>query len=242
MLMIILKFFAVLVNLYLLFCLIAPKKGFFFIADEEKRKRRFVILGYVLFFMFFSAIYSKMGNEDKSPELEKMEAPKATIGTPEWYAAQIDSARTDSVKLTNFKTDTLDIESMELSEINLFAKICKFHYANPTKEVFENEHLTSLYSHNRKQCTRIFNSCCIRLRKQYANVLNKIMWEDNVEVKVSGKKADVLWLTGGWLAANKNKKKVQETIAESVRLLEFKRVCYKWYKYDDEYTYWDIEQ
>ena len=240
--MIILKFFAVLVNLYLLFCLIAPKKGFFFIADEEKRKRRFVILGYVLSFMFFSGIYSIMETEDKSPELEKQEAAKATIGTPEWYAAQIDSARTDSVKLSNFKTDTLNIENMELAEIELFAKICKFHYANPTKEVFENEHLISLYSHNRKQCTRIFNSCCIRLRKRYANVLDNTMWENNVEVEVTGKKADVLWLTGGMLAANKNKKIVQETISELVRLLEFKRVCYKWYKYDDEYTYWDIEQ
>lgn len=238
----ILKFFAVLVNMYLLFCLIAPKKGFFFIADEEKRKRRLVILGYVLSFMFFSGLYAIMETEDKSPKLEKQEAAKATTGTLEWYAAQIDSARTDSIKLTNFKTDTLDIENMELDEINLFAKICKFHYANPTKEVFENEHLASLYSHNRKQCTRIFNSCCIRLRKQYANLLNNIMWEDNVEVEVSGKKADVLWLTGGWLAANKNKKKLQETIAESVRMLEFKRVCYKWYKYDEEYTYWDIEQ
>ena len=118
MLMIILKFFAVLVNLYLLFCLIAPKKGFFFIADEEKRKRRFVILGYVLSFMFFSGIYAIMKTEDKSPELEKHEAAKATIGTPEWYAVQIDSARTDSVKLSNFKTDTLDIENLELAEIN----------------------------------------------------------------------------------------------------------------------------
>ena len=238
----ILKFFAVLVNLYLLFCLIAPKKGFFFIADEEKRKRRFVILGYVLSFMFFSGIYAIMETEGKSPELEKQEVAKATIGTPEWYAAQIDSARIDSVKLSNFKTDTLDIESMELLEILAFAKTCKFHYANPTKEVFENEHLESLYSCNRKQCTRIFNSCCIRLRKRYAIVLDNIMWEDNVDVEVTGKKADVLWLTGGMLAANKNKKIVQETISELVRLLEFKRVCYKWYKYDDEYTYWDIEQ
>ena len=32
-----------------------------------------------------------------------------------------------------------------------------------------------------------------------------------------------------------------ETIQKSLEDLRFKKVNFKWYKYDDEYTYWDIE-
>lgn len=235
------KFLVGIISMYLLFCCIFPKKGMFFISDVEQRKRWYAIVGWVVLFVVSGVIYdnSDEGKEDRrKAELEKA---KNTAGSPEWYRVRIDSARLDSAKLANMNADTMKIEEMELPQLLALAKICKVHYANPNKEELNNDTLLALYTFNRGQCERLFRSCEKRLRKRYAALCGSLLWEHDIEVKVTGKNSDCLWLTGGMLAANKNKKAVQETIAESVRMLGFKRVCYKWYEYDDKYTYWDIE-
>ncbi|WP_418892585.1 hypothetical protein [Limibacterium fermenti] len=78
------------------------------------------------------------------------------------------------------------------------------------------------------------------LRHKYADILNKKMWEHDIEVSASGDKSKYLNLTGGIFAANKNKKEYQETIQEALMMFRFSQSRYRWYKGEDEYTYWSI--
>jgi hypothetical protein len=79
------------------------------------------------------------------------------------------------------------------------------------------------------------------LRKAFARLMKDKLWEHDIDVNVSGTNNSVLTFTGGIFAANKNIKDVQQMIWDQMEMLRFKRVNYKWYKYDDEYTYYNVE-
>ncbi len=79
-----------------------------------------------------------------------------------------------------------------------------------------------------------------KLRQRYTEIVKKLMWESDIDV-YSSDGGRVLNLTGGIFAANKNIKQTQETINENMKLFRFKQVRYRWYKGDDEFTYYDIK-
>lgn len=78
------------------------------------------------------------------------------------------------------------------------------------------------------------------LRKEYANLLGNVLWENDVEVQVKGSRNTTLEFTGGMFAANRNIKESQEALHEQLKMFRFKRTEYKWMEYADEYTYYDI--
>lgn len=80
-----------------------------------------------------------------------------------------------------------------------------------------------------------------KLRLAYNNILKEKLWENNVDVKIGGSKNTVLSLTAGYFASNKNIKTTQETLHEMLANLRFKQANYRWYKGEDEYTYYTIE-
>lgn len=77
-----------------------------------------------------------------------------------------------------------------------------------------------------------------RLRKDYAKVVANKMWENDIEVYSSGTGNRYINFAGGIFAANKNKKDFQTELQEILTLLRFKQSRYRWYKGEDEYTYW----
>ena len=79
------------------------------------------------------------------------------------------------------------------------------------------------------------------MRKAYSEVVDDILWEQNVDVKIYGVYNNTLELIGGLFANNKNIKDVQAMIQEMLKLLRFDKINYKWYKYDNEYTYFNLE-
>ncbi|WP_210149380.1 hypothetical protein [Chryseobacterium scophthalmum] len=80
-----------------------------------------------------------------------------------------------------------------------------------------------------------------KLRLAYNNILKEKLWENDVDVKIGGSKNTILSLTAGYFASNKNIKTTQETLHEMLTNLRFKQVNYRWYKGEDEYTYYKIE-
>ena len=78
------------------------------------------------------------------------------------------------------------------------------------------------------------------LRKEYAKVVNKLMWEHDVDVSASGKNYTNLNFTAGMFAANKNKKDFQEQLKDAPKMFRFRQTRYRWYKGEDEYTYYTI--
>ncbi len=79
-----------------------------------------------------------------------------------------------------------------------------------------------------------------RLRKEYADVAAKKMWENDIEVYANGTGNRYINFTGGLFAANKNKKVFQEQLHEILTMFRFNQSRYRWYKGADEYTYWTI--
>lgn len=78
------------------------------------------------------------------------------------------------------------------------------------------------------------------LRKQYAKIVANKMWENDIEVYANGSGKRYINFTGGVFAANKNKKDFQSQLNEILTMFRFKQSRYRWYKGEDEYTYWTI--
>lgn len=79
-----------------------------------------------------------------------------------------------------------------------------------------------------------------KLRKAYADFAAEKLWEQDVEVEISGAKNSVITFIAGMFAANKNIKGAEEIVHSQMKLLRFKKAQYKWYKYDDA-TYYNIQ-
>lgn len=80
-----------------------------------------------------------------------------------------------------------------------------------------------------------------RIRENYAKIVKDKLWEENIKVQCFGSRKTTLQFTGGMFASNKNKKDFQTTLSEIFRDFRFNRINYKWYEYDDEYTYYTID-
>ncbi|HEX8446257.1 MAG TPA: hypothetical protein VF649_06550 [Sphingomonas sp.] len=68
------------------------------------------------------------------------------------------------------------------------------------------------------------------LRKAEGPVLDKALWESDIDVATLGAGFNTMRFTGGLFAANRNIKSVQDTFEETASLLRFKRVNYEWYR------------
>tara|TARA_B100000902_G_C27134837_1_gene825508 strand:- start:113 stop:880 length:768 start_codon:yes stop_codon:yes gene_type:complete len=79
------------------------------------------------------------------------------------------------------------------------------------------------------------------LRKELAKVYKNKLWEFDIDVYSSGgSKVKYINLTGATFAANKNIKDMQLTISENLEMFRFNQARYRWYKGEDEYTYYTI--
>lgn len=79
-----------------------------------------------------------------------------------------------------------------------------------------------------------------KLRAKYANLIGEKLWENDVDVSVGGVKNSNLNFTAHYFASNKNIKESQEALHEMLVNLRFKQTNYRWYKGEDEYTYYAI--
>lgn len=137
-------------------------------------------------------------------------------------------------KLENFSP--VNIYSMdEISRIidqlrEYSTVVVKYEYSNNDKVASKAKQLRKLLEKKQKE---IFP----RLRKEYARIIDNKMWEHDIDVTSTGTSITFI---GGIFAANKNKSEFHSTVQDVLSLLRFKRANYKWYKYDDEYTYYSI--
>jgi hypothetical protein len=79
-----------------------------------------------------------------------------------------------------------------------------------------------------------------KLRKAYGSVVREQVWEHNVEVSVYGNANGIIQFTGYVFADNGNKKMIQEIVSDMLKLLRYDQSRFKWYKGDDEYTYFKL--
>ena len=79
------------------------------------------------------------------------------------------------------------------------------------------------------------------MRKHYAEVLAKKLWEENIDIVSLGNTNKTIEFTGAVFANNKYIGQTQTGLKETLQLFRFTRANYKWYKYDSDYTYYEIE-
>jgi hypothetical protein len=80
-----------------------------------------------------------------------------------------------------------------------------------------------------------------KMRSNYGKAVADKLWENNIYVSTQGGKSEVINLTGGVFANNKNIKDTQQTLLEVLTQFRFKEVRYRWYKDASEFTYYKVE-
>ena len=80
-----------------------------------------------------------------------------------------------------------------------------------------------------------------KLRRAWASVTGKTLWEHDVEVRAIGPKATTVDFVAGAFAANRNIKEFHTNVHQVLKELRFKRAQYRWFKGADEYTYYKID-
>ena len=80
-----------------------------------------------------------------------------------------------------------------------------------------------------------------KYRADFAINIDELLWENDIDAKALGKSNDILELTGGLFATNRGKKQIQESLYESLLRLRFKKVIYKWYKGQNDFSYYKVD-
>lgn len=79
-----------------------------------------------------------------------------------------------------------------------------------------------------------------RMRKSYCELVERHFWEYDVDVTCGGRGYKTITFISGDFAANRTVKEFHNEIRRMLIDLRYSRAQYKWYKYDDEYTYYNL--
>lgn len=205
-----------------------------------KKRVQHLISGFVLAGFLFMAFGS---DDDKKEEETSVESTDKTISTTEKKQTDVEikeqlgreiSSIDKGIDFTSYKES---IESIQL-ELVLFQVWAK--KINEAKSSNNND-IKELGEKLETKVKKIQVSEFPKLRKAYGKIVAKKLWVENIEVEVFGNNSKTIQFTGGIFANNKNKQETQETLSEMLNFLRFKKANYKWYEYDDEYTYYDLD-
>ena len=132
--------------------------------------------------------------------------------------------------------DGNSIEELQM-DIVVFAT-----WAKIIKEAEESEEtqIQNLGKNLKSKVSRIQVREFPNLRKQYAKIVAKKMWENDIEVSANGTRKRYINFSGGVFAANKNKKEFQTQVQEVLNMFRFNQARYRWYKGESEYTYYTM--
>jgi hypothetical protein len=178
---------------------------------------------------------NKMTEEEKrlAKEIEaKKSAEEEKLKQKEQLEREIKSIN-DGVDFSTYR-GTVDSLQMELVLFGYWADIIK------KGENSDDPEIQKLAKQLKSKVVNLQVREFPRLRKEYADVAAKKMWENDIEVYANGTGNRYINFTGGLFAANKNKKVFQEQLHEILTMFRFNQSRYRWYKGADEYTYWTI--
>lgn len=205
-----------------------------------KKRVQHLISGFVLAGFLFMAFGS---DDNKKEEETSVEATNKTINTTEKKQTDIEikeqldreiSSIDKGIDFTSYK-ESIELIQLELVLFQVWAK--KINEAKSSN----NNDIKELGEKLETKVKMIQVSEFPKLRKAYGKIVAKKLWVENIEVEVFGNTSKTIQFTGGIFANNKNKQETQEALSEMLNFLRFKKANYKWYEYDDEYTYYDLD-
>ena len=178
---------------------------------------------------------NKMSEEDKklAKELEaKKAAEEEKLKQKEQLEREIKSVN-DGVDFSTYR-GTVDALQMELMLFGTWANIIT------EGENSDDPEIQKLVNQLKQKVANMQIKEFPKLRKEYANIVAKKMWENDIEVTYNGTNNKYINFSGGIFAANKNKQDFQNEVNEVLKMFRFNQSRYRWYKGADEYTYWTI--
>jgi|GEM_PF-1119626 len=217
------------------------------IAKTQKKKderpfyknKRFVIPIAFFGLMFFIGLFSDDKSTNSKPsknsaETEKISASNAEMDLKTKIENNIKSIDGgDDLTKNKFKSAT-DFQ-ISVALYKAYASVINEGKQSTDKEILK---LTDQLT---KKVITSQQKNFPKLRKAYYEFVKEKLWENDVDVNLSGSGNTTLKFTGHYFAANKNIKDTQEALHEMLTYLRFKQTQYRWYKGEDEYTYYTIE-
>lgn len=205
-------------------------------------KRKLNHLFSALAFAGFIFIAFGSGDEEtKQTSVESLSSTPSSTSVEEKnipdQIAQLKREIASIEKGVNFSTYRGTVEASQM-ELVLFAA-----WAKTINEALlsENTELQTLGKELEKKVKKIQIKEFPILRLAYTKAIYNNLWKENIETQLLGKKNKTIQFTGGYFSNNGNKAKTQETLREALKMFRFTKVNYKWYKNDDEYTYYEID-
>ncbi|MCC9016545.1 hypothetical protein [Flavobacterium lipolyticum] len=188
-------------------------------------------------FIAFGSEDSQVEPETSTESFSSTTAREETVNDVPNQIAQLKRELVSIEDGVNFSTYRNTIEATQM-ELVLFAA-----WAKTINEalISENSEINALGEELERKVKNIQVKEFPVLRKAYAKAVYQKLWEQNIETQVLGNKNKTIQFTGGYFANNGNKMKTQETLQEALKMFRFSRVNYKWYKYDNDYTYYEID-
>lgn len=79
------------------------------------------------------------------------------------------------------------------------------------------------------------------LRDAYGPIMRKELWEFDASARTFGPRFTTVEFVSAVFAANRNIKEIQSSVRDTLSRLRFKQARYKWYREDNQYTYYDMD-
>lgn len=133
------------------------------------------------------------------------------------------------------KVDLTSLQGINiaLSIFKIYATIVNDGNASSDKDILK------LTNQLKSKCTASQIKYFPKIRRAYYQLTKDKLWEHDIAVGGNGN--SILKFTGGYFAANANIKETQDALHEMLTTLRFKQTQYRWYKSQDEYTYYTIK-
>ena len=135
---------------------------------------------------------------------------------------------------SNYRSDLASVQ-IEMAVLGAWGNFIRKGLASDDKEVLD------LAKKLKLKVSSLQKTEFPQMRKACTKLLAEKMWENDMYISSEGAPYTTLNLTAGVFAANKNIKQIQTTLYEALVQYRFKQTRYRWYKDQDEFTYYTIE-
>jgi hypothetical protein len=191
----------------------------------------FVFIGFfaLAFFYFIGSNISKSSSKNNSISKTSETENKTDKNEFEQISNVINSIKSDK---DNYKDENWQ---MYLVTFKASSKLIK------DNESIQNDSVQNKLKELKKVIGEYQSKLLPKMRNSYAKTAKDKLWRSNIDVSILGNRNTTLQFTGGSLASNANKEDFMKAMDETVNDLRFKKINMKWFKYDDEYTYYTLK-
>lgn len=201
---------------------------------KSKLKTHLISAIAVSFFLFiaFGSDDDKKTDSNSSSSTTATEKPQ----TPEELTQQLNREIAGFDKPFDNSSYSGTVESIQM-ELVLFS-VWQVIIRKGESSNSENQKLASVL---KKKVVNLQVKEFPRMRKKYAEVVAKQLWENDMYVSVQGGTNGIINFSAGMFAANKNIQETQNMLNKVLTEFRFKETRFRWYKEADEFTYYKLK-